>query len=292
MKPLLAAFAAVLLAGCSAAAAPAKVADYMALPVIPPSASIAYGPATSQVVEVFLPKGKGPFPVVVLLHGGCWLRQFEGLKQTSGIAADLAARGVAVWNIDYRGVDEPGGGYPGTYQDVATAVDRLRAEAPRYRLDLNRLVVVGHSAGGHLGLWAAGRPHLPRTSPLWSAQPLPIRTVISLGGVGDLRAQEAQAAKVCGFDRAQLGAPGPAPFADTSPAEWLPDGVRVVMIHGELDPIFPPATGEAYVAKVRAAGGQADFVLIPSVGHFEPVMAATPAWQTVVARIQQELARR
>src|SRR5258705_9819055 len=132
----------------------------------PPAAAFPYGSAPSQVAELFLPKGKGPYPVVVLLHGGCFLQQFEGFPQTSGLAADLAGRGYAVWNVEYRKLGEAGAGYPGTFQDVATAVDRLRAEAPKHDLDLKRVIAIGHSAGGHLALWAASRGRLPAASPL------------------------------------------------------------------------------------------------------------------------------
>lgn len=282
-----------LAAGVSAQAAPPTsllaTADYMALPQRPPSARVSYGPSRSQVVEVFLPRGKGPFPVAVMLHGGCWRSQFQGLRQTSGIAADLARRGVAVWNIDYRGVDEPGGGYPGTFQDVARAVDLIRRDAKKYGLDAGRVIAVGHSAGGHLALWAAARARVPTTSVLKVRGPVSIPTVISLGGVGDLRAQEALAKETCGLERAALLGARPDPFADTSPAELLPADVKAIMIHGSLDPIFPPATGRAYADKVKASGDPAEFVEISGVGHFEPVVATTPAWSLVAARVLAEI---
>ena len=159
------------MAASVAQAEPASLDDYMKQASHPPDVAIHYGPAPSQVAELFLPKGKGPHPVVVLLHGGCFLQQFEGFAQTSGLAADLAGRGYAVWNVEYRKLGEPGAGYPGTFQDVATAVDRLRTEAPKYGLDLHRVVAVGHSAGGHLALWAASRGKLPAGSPLYARRP-------------------------------------------------------------------------------------------------------------------------
>src|SRR2546421_2911566 len=120
------------LAASAAGGGPAPLDDYMGRPPHPADATVRYGPAASQVAELFLPSGKGPHPVVVLLHGGCFLKQFEGLAQTSAIAADLAGRGYAVWNLDYRKLGEPGAGYPGTFLDVATGIDRLRLEAARY----------------------------------------------------------------------------------------------------------------------------------------------------------------
>ena len=211
----------------AAHAEPASVQDYMRQPPRKPAARIAYGPAPAQVVEVFLPKGRGPHPVVVLIHGGCYLAEFEGLAQTSGIAADLARRGYAVWNVEYRKLGEPGAGYPGTFLDIADAVDRIRVEAARYHLDVARVVALGHSAGGHLALWAAARHKLPASSPLWRADPLRIHAVISLGGIGNLEGQGSVFAGACGPEPIPriIGAEMRAtPYADTSPAALLPIG--------------------------------------------------------------------
>lgn len=269
-----------LLLAMPADAAPATVAAYMAQPRVEPSARIAYGAAPAHVVELFLPKGKGPFPVVVLLHGGCFLAEYEGLAQTSGVAADLARRGYAVWNVEYRKLGEAGAGFPGTFQDVADAVDRIRTEAAAYRLDPKRVVAVGHSAGGHLALWAASRAKLPRTSPLWRADPLPIGGVVSLGGIGDLAAHAGVFSGACGPTLVQVAPP--ATYPETSPAALLPSGVSVTMIHGEFDHVMPPDTGRAYVATVRAAGDTAEAIEIKGVGHFEPVMPASEAFRSVV----------
>jgi len=270
----------------TAMADPATVQDYMAQPQVKADARVAYGPAPAQVVELFLPKGRGPHPVVVLIHGGCYLAEYQGLPQTSGIAADLAHRGYAVWNVEYRKLGEAGAGYPGTFLDVADAVDRLRAEAPKYGLDTKSVVAVGHSAGGHLALWAAARAKLPKTSPLWRADPLKIGAVVSLGGIGDLEGQADIFAGACG--------PEPIPriigladrknaYADTSPAALLPSGAPITMISGDLDHVMPPPTGRAYAERVRKAGDAAEAVAIPGASHFDLVIPTTPAWKTVVA---------
>lgn len=124
-----------------------------------PDATFSYGSDAYQKVDLWLPKsnGKAPRPVVVMVHGGCWQTAIADRTLMNWVADDLRGRGYAVWNIDYRGVDRPGGGYPGTFADAATATDLLRAQAKRYRLDLARVVAVGHSAGGHLALWLAAR---------------------------------------------------------------------------------------------------------------------------------------
>ena len=282
----LAAIFAAMCAQIANAAQPATVQDYMNQPQAKADVRIAYGAEPAQVVDLFLPKGRGPHPVVVLIHGGCYLAEYQGLAQTSGIAADLARRGYAVWNVEYRKLGEPGAGYPGTFLDVADAVDRLRAEAPKHGLDTHRVVAVGHSAGGHLALWAAARGRLPKTSPLWRADPLRIRAVVSLGGIGDLEGQGHIFAGACGpepIPRIIGLAERTHPYVDTSPAELLPSGARVVMISGDLDHVMPPATGQAYAARVRQAGDSAEAVAIPKTSHFDVVIPTTAAWKTVVA---------
>jgi len=112
-----------------------------------------------------LPQREGRLPVVVMIHGGCWLG-FFGLGLMDGLVKDLQAHGIAVWNVEYRRLGEVGGGYPGTYLDIGRAVDALRSIAKRNALDLSKVVVIGHSAGGHLALWAAARKRLPKDSPL------------------------------------------------------------------------------------------------------------------------------
>jgi hypothetical protein len=116
--------------------------DYLSLDGRAPEKHIAYGAAPSQFVELFLPEGSGPRPVVVLLHGGCWTVDFGGIRQMRNMASALAAKGAAVWNVEYRRYDEEGGGYPGMYQDVASAVDLLREHAAGHALDLTRIVAV------------------------------------------------------------------------------------------------------------------------------------------------------
>lgn len=275
-------------------AAPASVDDYMAQAAIPPDSRIAYGPAPAQVVDLFLPKGRGPHPVVVLIHGGCFLAKFEGLTQTSGIAADLARRGYAVWNVEYRKLGEPGAGYPGTFQDVAAAVDRIRVEAARYHLDTGRVIAVGHSAGGHLALWAAGRGRLPSNSPLRTDDPLKIGAVVALAGIGDLEGQGRALAMPCGDDTLErlIDISGRAkPYADTSPAELLPMGIRAVMVHGAYDHVLPPYIGRDYAVLARAAGDPVEVMTLPDAGHFDLVIVTTPAWKAVVRTIAREFAR-
>ncbi|MFS8095717.1 alpha/beta hydrolase [Lentzea alba] len=116
--------------------------------------TIAYGPHPSQVGELYLPAGEGPFPVIVLVHGGYWTALWDR-RGTTRLADALVGEGYAVWNVEYRRLGEEGGGWPGTFDDVAAAVDAVADPHPA--LDLSRVQVVGHSAGGQLAVWAAGR---------------------------------------------------------------------------------------------------------------------------------------
>ena len=270
--------------------APMTLQDYLALSGPAPDRRIAYGGAPSQFAELFLPAAEGTFPVAVLIHGGCWTLQYGGITQMRSMAGALAAQGIAVWNIEYRRHDEEGGGYPGTYQDVAAAVDLLRGQP---RVDLQRIVIVGHSAGGHLAQWAASRHRLTRSSPAWAADPLMIPTVISLGGLADLRHQASLIRSSCERETAQLaGLPSadrPDVFADTSPAEMLPAGIRTVLIHGECDTVSPPSVAEAYAHRARAAGDPAETIVLPGAGHYDEVAASSPCWPLVEDAIRHAL---
>jgi len=197
---------------------------------IRPSAIIPYGDQPAQHVELYLPEGHGPFPVVVFIHGGCYEAIRFGVSHGVDVMAPAFARftkaGIAVWGIEYRGIDQPGGAYPGMYQDVAAATDLLVREAPRYNLDLSRAVLSGGSAGGQLALWYAGRANIPSSSPLAGKPLFHPRAAVIIAGPGNMAELEPRFAAVCGpglFDRV-VGPPGPARFADTSPDRLFPYG--------------------------------------------------------------------
>jgi acetyl esterase/lipase len=270
----------------TAFAAPMTAKDYFALTGPAPTAHIAYGSAPSQYAELFLPKGAGPFPVVFLVHGGCWVASLRGIDQMHGIAGDLQARGIAVWNVEYRRLDEPGGGYPGMYQDVNRAYDALIAKAPAYHLDIDHIAAVGHSAGGHLVQWLAGRARLPKSSPVYDANPVHLTEVVSLGGLADLRAQAKRIPDVCDAHVEQITGPPsanrPDPLRDTSAASLLPNGTHTVLVNGALDDISPPSVAADYAIVARGAGDTAETVVVPDVGHFDEVATTSPAWKTIL----------
>ena len=230
-----------------------------------------YGTDPSRFGELTLPAGDGAAPVVVVVHGGFW-RRFHGLELGRPLAVDLANSGFAVWNVEYRRVGN-GGGWTATFDDVAAAVDLLAGVEPG-RLDLDRVVAVGHSAGGHLAAWLAARPGLPTAAP--GADPaVALRGAVSQAGVLDL--VDAAAQGVGGSAVTDLVGGAPTDVADryalASPIARRPIGVPVVCVHGDRDANVPLRQSERFVA---ATGDE--LITLPGVDHFALIDPATAAW--------------
>ena len=236
---------------------------------------IEYGEAPEQFGDLYLPEtspGDGSFPVVVLIHGGFWRAQY-GLDLMVPLAEDLTTRGFAVWNIEYRRVGQQGGGYPGTLDDVAAAVEELTAFAGDHRLDLDRVGIVGHSAGGHLALWSSGAG----------------LDVVPVVGVG----QGAVVDLTLGATRA-LGGGAVVDFLGGSPAE-VPDrytdatpnltaGPRMVSVVGSDDDIVP-----AEFSVLADQPGTVELVPVVGADHFDLIDPGGEAWAAVVAVLETEL---
>ena len=274
--------------------------DLTSRPKPAPDATIAYGPDHLQKVDLWLPAGPRPkgrrYPTVLMVHGGCWTTSIADRSLMNWVADDLRHSGVAVWNIDYRGVDRTGGGYPGTFADAAQATDALAKQARRFKLDTARVTAIGHSAGGHLALWLAARPKLPATSPFYSAHPLRIDHAISLGGLPDLEATAASPENGCGVEVVTklVGTPGPRHpdvYADTSVPRLLPLGVRQDLINGREDRIIPFVMATDYVGKAVAAGDTATLHVIPATGHVELIAPETAAWAEAKRLILADLGK-
>jgi acetyl esterase/lipase len=249
---------------------------------------ITYGSAPSQFGELWLPRTAGVAPVVVLVHGGCW-QESKGLDLMNPLAADLRDHGVAVWNIEYRRLGEAGAGYPGTFSDVGQAVDALRGLAARYPIDAGRAVVVGHSAGGDLALWAAARRRLPAGSALKTADPLPFSFAVTLAGIDDLAAYHDRG-PACGSAATidtliDAKRRGPAAYGDTSPRALLPLGVAQLIVAGDRDGIVPAGFARDYVAAAKASGDHADFRELAGADHFAQIDPAFAGWATVRDRV-------
>ena len=268
--------------------------DLLGRPLPAPDQTLRVGPDAANLVDVWLPEGAGPHPTVLMIHGGCWQKAIADRTLMNYAAAALREEGMAVWNIEYRGVDEAGGGYPGTFRDVGLAVDALGAMGPALGFDTSRVVATGHSAGGHLAVWAAARPGLPQKSPLHTADPLPLAAVVNVGGLADLEASAPVTQPGCLADILETltGAPDGTRsdvFSDTSPAKLLPLGVVQVSVNGSLDRIAPPELGQGWSAKAASAGDTARYVEIPASGHVELVAPGTPAFDRQIEILKELL---
>lgn len=262
--------------------------DVEKLPVPAADHRVAYGSDPLQFGELRLPKGKGPHPVAVVLHGGCWLSEYD-LRHVGSFAAALTDAGFATWTLEYRRVGDAGGGWPGTFADVARGTDYLRVLRRTHPLDLKRVVAVGHSAGGQLALWLAARRLLPKDSPLHTPRPLPLRGVVSLAGITDMKAFR----PACGDAVTKLlGGPPekfPERYRQTSPVELPPLGARRWLLHGARDRIVPPEQSRRYKAAADAQGGGVKLTILGDAGHFELISPLSSAWPAVLEAVRASL---
>jgi acetyl esterase/lipase len=236
-----------------------------------------------------VPAGEGPHPVVALVHGGCWLADYDHAHLESAAEA-ITALGAATWSIEYRRLGHAGGGWPGTFRDVAHGLDHLRVLAPTHGLDLARVVTLGHSAGGHLALWLAARRKLAPSSELFVANPLAVRGVVSLAAIADLRAYALGAGRCNASVRPLLGGVA-ANFAEriaqASPLELAPLGAPLRLVHGARDKIVPLAQSESLAEAERRLGGDATLDVLSDAGHYDLIAPFADAWSTVARRVRE-----
>lgn len=252
----------------------------------PPAERHAYGGHPSQLCELFLPAGDGPFPVAVLIHGGFWRERYD-LRLEDRLVADLADRGWAVWNLEYRRVGRRSqGGWPATVEDVAAGIDHLAGlDEP---LDTDRVVAIGHSAGGQLCLWAAARPGLPAGAP--GADPaVTLSGVVAQAGLVDLR-EAARLGLSGGATEQFLGGSAdelPDRYDIASPIERLPLDVPLLLVHGDADDVVPIDLARRYALRAAAAGDPCAPVELAGCGHMEHLDPRSEAWSRVTGWLEQ-----
>ncbi|MDX2040724.1 MAG: alpha/beta hydrolase [Acidobacteriota bacterium] len=250
---------------------PAPVADHR----------LSYGSNEFQFGELRLPKTTGKHPVAIVIHGGCWMSQF-GLGYMGHLSAALTEAGFATWNIEYRRVGNAGGGWPGTFEDAARATDYLREIADKHSLDLNQVIAVGHSAGGHLALLLGARAKLNKGDPLYSVNPLRLKGVVSLAGITDLRrtgtACDKEVIQFTGGEAKDKAAI----YDQASPIALVPLGVKQKIVQGEADTIIPPAMAADYLeAAKRKKDGDVELISVKDADHFHIVDPKSAAWPSV-----------
>jgi acetyl esterase/lipase len=268
--------------------------DLQSLPSNAADHRLPYGTDANQFGELRVPSGPGLHPVVVLVHGGCWRADFATLRDLGPMGDALKKDGIATWNIEYRRLGLAGGGWPGTYLDVGHAIDQLRELSGKYHLDLSRVVVVGHSAGGHLAMWAAIRARTPKGSAIYVANPLPIRGVVNLAGTIDMSQNVSHMTDECRepvVSEMLGGTPESVAlhYKQVSANAMLPLRIPQTLIWGEYDDIVPQPLAQQYVTLATKAGDKVQLIVVPAVGHFETPSPFSSAWPTVEKAIRSLL---
>lgn len=266
--------------------------DYMARP---PAAGFrfTYGTAPEQYGDLRVPTGNALHPVVVVVHGGWW-RSAYNLEYAGHLAAALTNDGFATWNIEYRRVGSPNGGYPALLRDVSAAVSKLTQLAPAHALDLNRIVITGHSAGGHIGAWLAAKQTHAQLDIFGPSLPVigavPVAGALDLALCSELNVTDSAGVPVHDF---LGGTPAAMPdrYALASPAQLLPIRIPTICVHGDEDANVPLAISERYVELARAAGDDARLIVLPGVDHFSPFNPDTKAGEVVREAVRELVTR-
>ena len=237
----------------------------------PPAADVrlAYGSGPKQFGDLRLPAVDRLLPLAVVVHGGSWKAMYN-LIHTGHLCVALGDAGIATWNVEYRSRGDPGGTWPGAGDDVAAAVEFVEKLVAEYPLDAERIVLVGHSAGGQLALWVAKRARFP---------------VVALAAVSDLRESATRVGPEGDVARFLGGMPDDVPdrYREASPREQLPLGLRQIVVHGTADEDVPYAQSASYA---EAAGDEAELITLEGAGHFEPIDPQAREWPRTIGAIQ------
>lgn len=247
---------------------------------------VRYGDDPSQVAELLLPDVFGPYPVVVLIHGGWWRPGWDrrGVRE---IARDIVREGYATWNVEYRLVGE-GGGWPETFEDIAAGIDKLHEKAGDFNLDLSRVIFLGHSAGGQLALWAASRSTFE--DGFVGAEPaVTPSTVVSLAGVTDLVRGADENLGDGAITDLMGGMPEEVPlsYLSASPIVLDPGPCRYLVIHSFTDDVVPVTQGRTYAAEATRRGADLEYIELDDGNHFTVLDPRSAAWRSFIDRIDE-----
>ena len=236
----------------------------------PPGTRIAYSRGEFQFGELRVPSGSGPHPVAIVIHGGYWRARYD-LTEVGHLCEAVTRQGLATWSLEYRRIGNPGGGWPGTLDDVRTGAAHLEKIAAERSLDLKRVVAMGHSAGGHLVLWLAKQ------------NAIVLRGIVALAPVADLRLawelelSETVVADLLGGSPQEL----PDRYRSASPIELVPLDVAQRVLHGDNDDIVPLEISRRYVAAAKKSGDDSKLIEVAGAGHFELIDPQSSAWPVV-----------
>lgn len=245
-----------------------------------------YGPDSLQFGELWLPE-KPLAPIVTVIHGGCWRSKYD-LTLMDDMSLDLRNRGYAVWNLEYRRTEDRGGGWPGTFTDVARGLKHLKSLAQNYPIDIDRILLMGHSAGGHLALWLGAQRQLNAESELIIEDLPDIMGIISLAGITDLITYFAPTG--CGDNVIKLigGNPAEVPdrYTEGSPISHLPLSINQKLITGEKDDTVPIEHITPYYNLAMENNDNIELIIIPEAGHFEVITPGSIAWPYVLEALE------
>jgi acetyl esterase/lipase len=253
--------------------------DILTHPQPPPDQRVRYGTDPNQFLEVRLPRAKGPHSVLLNIHGGFWRAKYD-LAHTGHLCEALRGAGIATFNVEYRRVGNPGGGWPGTFEDIRSAYRVVQQEHSQFQLNLSRLVVMGHSAGGQLALCLA-------------AHETSLHRAISLAGVVDLRKAFALHLSHDAVAEFLGGKPDAVPehYQEANPMEFSIRHARQWLVHGGDDDTVPPQFSRNYVMQKKKAGESAELLEIPHAGHFDLIDPASEAFRQVRSTVLTAVAR-
>ncbi len=253
-------------------------ADYQRFPTVKADFTYAYGSGAQQFGELTLPSSDAPHPVIVLIHGGGY-RELYNLRPLGTVVKALAECGFAVWNIEYRRFGN-GGDFPQMFLDVAAGTDYLRQLAAEHALDLNKVISLGHSAGGHLALWLAGRSRIEPENPLYAEKPLAIQAVLALAPLADVSGSDKHGLSSDALLAVMGGDPqsAPANYRNGAPEALLPLGLPQTILVGAEDKAML-VNARSYVDAASARGDAVELVVLPGAGHFEIVAVGTEAFE-------------